>query len=199
MAQRTGILTERNKGMTVFEELRSGKPYDIRDEKYREEVHGEIARCRHLCYVINNTDPDEREKIAELENELFGVKLQEGTFFIPPFQIDCACNVHLGKDVFANHGLTVMSAGTVIIDDGVMMGPEVGLFTVNHDPSDVRIIMTREVHICRNAWIGSRVSVMPGVTIGEGAIVASGAVVTKDVAPYTLVAGVPAKFIKKLR
>ena len=77
-----------------------------------------------------------------------------------------------------------MSAGTVIIDDGVMMGPEVGLFTVDHDPSDVRIIMTREVHICRNAWIGSRVSVMPGVTIGEGVIVASGAVVTKDMAPY---------------
>ena len=54
-----------------------------------------------------------------------------------------------------------------------------------------------EVKLAR--WIGSRVSVMPGVTIGEGAIVASGAVVTKDVAPYTLVAGVPAKFIKKLR
>lgn len=184
--------------MTVFEEMRNGMSYDIRDEKYVNEVHSEIKRCRHLCFVINGTDPDEQDKILMLEGGLMCRDMPEGTFITPPFQIDCGCRFVLGKNVFVNHGLTVMSLGTITIDDGAMLGPEVGLFTVNHDQKDIRVLKTKEIHICKNVWIGSRVSVMPGVTIGEGAIVASGAVVTKDVAPFTLVAGVPAKCIKEI-
>lgn len=182
--------------MTLFEEMRGGKPYDIRDEKYLSEARPEMNRSRRLCFEINRTDPTDNATLWNMENELMCGKLPKDSFFTPPFQIDFGCNFHIGNNVFANHGLTVMSLGTVIIDDGVMMGPEVGLFTVNHDPKEIRVIMTKEIHICRNAWIGSRVSIMPGVTIGEGAIVASGAVVTKDVEPFTLVAGIPAKFIK---
>ncbi len=61
----------------------------------------------------------------------------------------------LGKNVFANHGLTAMSIGTIIVEDGVMFGPEVGLFTVNHEPKNIRVIMTKSIHIKRNAWIGA--------------------------------------------
>ena len=179
----------------VFEELRSGIPYDIKDARYLEEVHGEINRCRHLCYKINTTDPNDKNMINQLERELL-IDMKEGVFLTPPFQIDCANCLHLGKNVFANHGLTVMSVGTITIDDNVMMGPEVGLFTVNHDQHNIRVIKTGEIHICHDVWIGSRVSIMPGVTIGEHAIVGSGAVVTKDVAPWTVVAGIPAKIIK---
>lgn len=76
------------------------------------------------------------------------------------------------------------------------MGPEVGLFTVNHEPQNIRSIYTGEITIKKNAWIGARANIMPGVTIGEGTIVASGAVVTHDVESHTLVAGVPAKSSK---
>lgn len=183
--------------MTVFEELREGKPYDIRDEKYILEAHGEMDRCRHLCWEINMTDPSDKERVLELENELLG-HLKKGTFLTPPFQIDIACRLFLGEGVFANHGLTVMSIGTITIEDGVMMGPEVGLFTVNHDPDEIRVIKTKEITIKKNAWIGSRVSIMPGVTIGEGAIIASGAVVTKDIPPRSMAAGIPARVIKTL-
>ena len=55
--------------MSVFEDLRSGKPYDVRDEEYKKEAHGEFKRCRHICHLINDTDPDEQEKIAALEGE----------------------------------------------------------------------------------------------------------------------------------
>ncbi len=95
-----------------------------------EQVHGEMKRCRHLCWKIGQTDPDEREEIVRLEEELLG-PLKGGTFLTPPFQVDLGCRLFLGENVFANHGLTVMSVGTITIDDGVMMGPEVGLFTVN--------------------------------------------------------------------
>ena len=184
--------------MSVFEDLRSGTPYDIRDAQYIKEAHGEMARCRHLCWKINNTDPNDRDAIITLERELFNGNLPEGSFLTPPFQVDCACCVHMGKNVFANHGLTVMSIGSIIIEDGVMFGPEVGLFTVNHEPKNIRVIMTKEIHIKRNAWIGARVNILPGVTIGENAIVGTGSVVTKDVPDNCVVVGVPAKLVKEI-
>ena len=137
--------------MSVFENLREGKSYNVRDEEYLREAHGEFDRCAHNCHLINNTDPLEKARIIELERELFNGNLPEQTFLTPPFQIDCACRVFLGKNVFANHGLTVMSVGTITVEDGVMFGPEVGLFTVNHEPKNIRVIMTKEIIIKRNA------------------------------------------------
>ena len=184
--------------MSVFDDLRNGIPYDIRNEDYIREAHGEMSRCRHLCWKINQTDPDDREGIITLERELFCGNLPEGTFLTPPFQIDIACRVELGRNVFANHGLTMMSIGTIIIEDGVMFGPEVGMFTVNHEPHNIRVIMAKEIHIKRNAWIGARVNILPGVTIGENAIIGTGSVVTHDVPDNCIAVGVPAKIVKEI-
>ena len=183
--------------MSVFEDLRNRKSYDIRDEQYIKEAHREMARCRHLCWKINSTDPNDRDLIITLERELFG-GLLEGTFITPPLQVDIACCMRLGRNVFANHGLTAMSIGTITIEDGVMLGPEVGLFTVNHEPKNIRVIMTKEIHIKKNAWIGARVNILPGVTIGENAIIGTGSVVTKDVPDNCVVVGVPAKIVKEI-
>ena len=189
--------TDNTSPRSVFDRLRAGEHIHILDPDYRREVHGEIARCRHLCFLANSTDPADAARIGEIEDELLGPRA-EGTFLTPPFQIDCACAVQLGKNVFANHGLTVMSAGGIAIEDGVMMGPEVALLTVNHEPDDIRVIMTGEIRIRKNAWIGARATILPGVTVGEGAIVASGAVVSKNVPPHTVVGGVPARIIKEI-
>ena len=182
---------------SVFARLRAGEHIHILDPDYRREVHAEIARSRHLCFLANSTDPDDAARIGEIEDELLGPR-PEGTFLTPPFQIDCGRTLKLGKNVFTNHGLTVMSVGGIVVEDGVMMGPEVALLTVNHEPNDIRIIMTGEIRLCRNAWIGARATILPGVTVGEGAIVASGAVVSKDVPPHTVVGGVPARVIKEI-
>ena len=185
--------------MNVFERLRAGEHFHVLDnEDYRREAHGEFNRCRHLCWLINSTDPDDQEKIVELERELFNGRLEENTFLTPPFQIDAACRVFLGKNVFANHGLTVMSVGTITIEDGVMLGPEVGMFTVNHEPKNIRVIMTKEIVIKKNAWIGARVNILPGVTIGENAIVGTGSIVTKDIPDNAIAVGNPARIIKTI-
>lgn len=184
--------------VSVLEDLRNGKSYDIRDPKYLEEVHGEIDRCRHICFKINSTDPDEKESIRKLENDLFEGRLDPSSFLTPPFQIDSAKSVFIGKNVFANHGLTVMSVGTITIEDGVMMGPEVAMLTVNHEPKNIRVIKTKEIVIKKNAWIGARVSILPGVTIGENAIVGTGSIVTKDIPANSIAVGNPARVIKSI-
>ncbi len=184
--------------MTVFEELRAGKSYDIRDEKYQREAHGEMKRCRHLCWQINSTDPSDTQKIIELENELLNGQMKDGCFFTPPFQVDLACCLRIGKNVFANHGLTVMSLGGITIEDGVMLGPEVGLFTVNHEPNNIRVVKTKEIRIKKNAWIGARVNILPGVTIGENAIVGTGSIVTKDIPDHAVAVGNPARIVKMI-
>lgn len=184
--------------MSIFENMRNGQSYNISDEDYQQEVHGEIDRTRHINFQINQTDPTKIDKIEKLERELLISGLPEGSFLTPPFQIDCASRLFLGKNVFANHDLTMMSLGSITIDDGVMMGPEVALLTVNHEPKNIRVVKAAEIHIKKNAWIGARAIVLPGVTIGENAIVGSGAVVTKDVPDNAVVVGNRARIIKKL-
>ena len=182
----------------VFEEMRKGAAYDIRQEDYVEQVHSELGRCARLCQEINATDVRDREKILEQEKELLSGTELADFYFTPPFQIDCGKRVFVGRNVFANHNLTMMSLGTITIEDGVMLGPEVGLFTVNHEPKNIRTVMTKEIHIKKNAWIGARVSILPGVTIGENAIIGTGAVVTKDIPDNCVAVGVPARVVKKL-
>lgn len=184
--------------MGVFENMRNGQSYNINDADYQREVHGEINRARHINFLINQTDPNDQEKIKQLESELLTNGLPKSSFLTPPFQVDCANRLFLGNNVFANHGLTVMSLGTITIDDGVMMGPEVALLTVNHEPKNIRVVKTGEIHLKKNAWLGARVTVLPGVTIGENAIVGSGAIVTKDVPDNTIAVGNPARVIRHL-
>lgn len=186
------------KKMSVFEQIQTGKPYDIRQEDYQREVHGEIDRCNHFCWQLRHIDPQEKERLKKLEAELFNHTQGEGTFITPPLFIDCASQVHLGKNVYINHNLTMMSLGGITIDDGVMIGPGAALLTVNHEPQKIRVVMTKPIHIKRNAWIGGFVRVLPGVTIGENAIVGTGSIVTKDVPDNEIWAGNPARMIRKI-
>lgn len=89
------------------------------------------------------------------------------------------------------------------IGDNVLMGPDVVILTLNHKHSDLSkpigwqgMNPRQKVIIGNNVWLGQRVMIMPGVTIGEGSIIAAGAVVTKDVEPYSIYGGVPAKLLK---
>ena len=90
--------------------------------------------------------------------------------------------------------------GGIYIGDDVLIGHNACLLTLNHakEPENRADMYPAPIHIGDQAWLGSNVTVLPGVTIGEGAIVAAGAVVTKDVAPNTIVGGIPAKFIKNV-
>jgi len=100
-------------------------------------------------------------------------------------------------------GIHCRVQGPLIIGNNVMMGPDVMIYTSNHrfDRTDIPMIdqgntEPKAVVIEDDVWIAARAIILPGVRIGKGAVIAAGAVVTKDVPPYTVVGGVPARKIK---
>lgn len=167
----------------------------MRDESYQSTL-GEIQRCNRLCYQINHTEPHTEESIRLIQ-ELLPNKA-ESSHLTPPMQIDMGSNVRMGENVFINHCLTIMSKGGVEIEDNVMIGPNASLLTANHDFDDHMVLLCQKIRIEKNAWIGANVTILPGMMIGENAVVASGAVVTRDVEPNTVVGENPARLIKRL-
>lgn len=123
------------------------------------------------------------------------VNIEHGAFFASGKDIEIGDNSGLG--------LNCRVAGPLKIGRDVMMGPNVMIFTQNHEtenvakPMRLQTAQKKAVTIGNDVWIGANVMILPGVTVGDGAILAAGAVVTKDVEPYTVVGGNPAKEIKK--
>ena len=136
---------------------------------------------------------------AQLER-LFMRALPEGVGLFPPFTTDCGLNTHIEAGVFINAGCRFQDQGGIYIGEGALIGHNCVIATLNHDmdPAKRANLLPAPVRIGAGAWLGSNVTVLPGVTIGEGAVVAAGAVVTKDVPACTVVGGVPARVIRKL-
>ncbi len=117
-------------------------------------------------------------------------------FFVPH-------NIYIGNNVFINQQCVMVAEEKISIGNDVQIGMRVQLITSNYDPyfdpkKGKRRRYFEPITIKDQVWIGSGAIILPGVTIGEGSVVAAGAVVTKDVPPQTIVGGVPAKEIKKI-
>ncbi|MBQ9457206.1 MAG: sugar O-acetyltransferase [Bacilli bacterium] len=168
------------------------------DEPIFQYAYDEMVRSHELSLKISQKKPTDPDYHGLLE-ELFQTKVDPSVAIVSPFYCDCGPRVKLGKDITINKGATFLSFGILEIQDGVLIGPEVKVATVNHDLYDRRhLCHFKQVTICKNAWIGMGAILCPGVTVGENAVVAAGAVVTKDVPPNTVVGGNPAKVIKEL-
>ena len=139
-------------------------------------------------------------EVRTLMSQLTANEIDESFGLFPPFHTDCGKNTKIGKRVFINAGCQFQDQGGITIGDDVLIGPQTIIATLNHDPDPEKRggMFAKPVVIGDKVWLGARVTICPGVTIGEGAIVGAGAVVTKDVPPRTVVAGVPAKVIKRI-
>ncbi len=157
------------------------------------------ARAMRITTKMNS-EFESFDKTRELFEELTMKPVPEGFGIFLPFATDCGLNIHLGKDVFINAGCKFQDQGGIYIGDGALIGHNVVIATLNHnlDPAKRANMFPAPVHIGNKVWIGSNSTILPGVTIGDGAVVAAGAVVTKDVSPRTVVGGVPAKLIKEI-
>ena len=150
-----------------------------------------------LIFGINHTMPY-TDEYNNLVRELFAGNLGEGSMVMPPLNCVCANMVKIGRNVIIMNNCLMMSRGGITIDDDVMIAANVQLISNNHDLHDRALLLCKPVHVCRNAWVGAGATILPGVTVGENAVVAAGAVVTKDVAPNTIVGGNPARFIRNV-
>lgn len=141
--------------------------------------------------------PDE---LIELMSRLTGKQIDNSFRIFPPFYTDFGKNISIGKNVFINSGCHFQDQGGIKIGDGSLIGHNVVLATINHDlyPQNNRENHYSPIKVGSNVWIGSNATILPGVNIGDWAVVAAGAVVTKNVEAYTIVGGVPAKFIRKI-
>ena len=140
------------------------------------------------------------EQIREIMSRLTGREVDSSFGLFPPFYTDCGKNIKIGKNVFINAGCKFQDQGGIEIGDGALIGHGVVLATLNHDfaPENRSTLHPSAIKIGKNVWRGSNATVLPGVSIGDGAIVAAGAVVTRDIPAKTIAAGVPAKVIRKI-
>lgn len=164
-----------------------------------ETMHKLSAEAQRLTAKINGK-PRTPEKLRRLMAELTGRDVPDDFRLFPPFYTDCGKNLHIGRGVFVNAGCHFQDQGGVWVGDGTLIGHAVIVCTLNHGFEEDRRgdLIPRPVRIGARVWVGAGARILPGVTIGDGAIVAVGAVVTRDVAPRTIVAGVPARPIKTL-
>ena len=166
-----------------------------------EEIHSFMDRmsneARRITFLLNTAyrTPDE---VRELRSELLGYKVPSSLRVFPPFYTDYGKNINIGEGVLINACCHFQDHGGVTIGDGCQIGHNVVFATLNHELAPERRKTTRPAPIVlgKNVWIGSNATILQRVPIGDNAVVAAGAVVTKDVAPNTVVGGVPAKLMK---
>jgi acetyltransferase-like isoleucine patch superfamily enzyme len=165
------------------------------------ELFERVKVATRLCAKLSAYCVDETEPVRELFEQLIGKPVGGSFTLIPPFYADYGLNISVGRAVFIGYGCAFTGHGAIDIADEVMIAHKVNLVTAGHPvaPDKRRAYITAgPIKIGTNVWIGAGATILPGVSIGADAVVAAGAVVTHDVLPATLVAGVPATVIRHL-
>ena len=181
----------------IFERLKDGEAVPMNDPEYYK-IHEIVFRTMQLSTKLNNAT--DIEEIRKCLSEIIGAPIPESTTIFTPFHTNLGRFIRLGKNIFINHDCSFLDIGGITIEDEVLIGPKVNLLSEGHPlvPDGRKVLELNRVLIKRNAWIGAAATILPGVTVGENAVVAAGALVTKDVPDNTVVGGVPAKVIRKI-
>jgi maltose O-acetyltransferase len=154
------------------------------------QLQADRMNAKTICHHFNQLPPNQFKQGMKVLKELFG---RTQSFWIEPqFYCDYGYNIYLGKQFYANHGCVILDAAPVTIGDDVMLAPGVLISTATHP------LEPKKLNKGNSVWIGMGAKILPGVTIGDNAVIAAGAVVNKSVAANTVVAGVPARLIKQL-
>ncbi|KAL6602487.1 bacterial transferase hexapeptide repeat protein [Neocallimastix sp. 'constans'] len=156
------------------------------------------SKLDQLVFKFNHTMPGTPE-YDELMHKIFEGKIGKNSRVTAPISGGARYNcVTIGDNVYVNSGCLFMAAGGITIDDNAMLAANVQLISNNHDLKDRVVITCKPVHIKKNVWIGAGATILPGVTIGENSVVGAGSVVTKSVEDNVIVAGNPARVIRRI-
>lgn len=177
--------------------VQTGRALDSRD--ILEWMRDQSDASRQITCRLN-AEYHTPEEIRELMSALLGYPVPASLRVFPPFYTDFGKNITVGEDVFINACCHFQDQGGITIGDGCQIGHSVVFATLNHGlaPAERPFIRPKPITLGRNVWVGAHATLLPGVTVGDNAIIAAGAVVTKDVLPNAIAGGVPAKFIKSI-
>ena len=182
----------------IFQRELAGEVIALSDPEYPK-IAALITDAQRIIAEMNTGYRDPGE-VRALFNRLTGTEVHDSFWLLPPFYTDFGRNIRVGRNVFINHACEFMDRGGITLADEVLIGPKVNLITISHPlaPSTRRSTYCAPIVIKKGAWLGAAVSVMSGVTIGENAVVAAHAVVSRDVPDNVVVAGVPARVVKHI-
>ena len=183
--------------MNQKERMLAGLPY----KAWLDGLEEERKLCKQKVYEFNLLPPKERSRIPALLKELLG-KTGDSLWVEPPFHCDYGWNIEVGENFFANYNLTILDVGKVTIGKNVMIAPNVSIYTAGHpvhpDSRNSGYEYGIPITIGDNVWIGGSVVILPGVTIGNNAVIGAGSVVTKDIPDNAIAAGSPCKVIRTI-
>jgi len=181
----------------IFERLRNGEVIPSDDPQAYRLREASYATKKLLIQMNNSSDPAE---IRDLLSRITGSEIDESVAVFTPLYINYGKHTRIGKNVFINFDCTFLDLGGIILEDNVLIAPKVSLLSEGHplDPENRHALVPKPIHIKKNAWIGAGATILQGVTIGENAVVAAGAVVSKDVPDNTIAGGIPAKIIRTI-
>ena len=184
--------------MTNLEKCNAGIEYSYADE----ELIALKTEAIRQCEIFNAIDG--RDYMAQYRHlqQMLGA-VGERVWIAKTFNCDRGKNIFIGSDFTGNHNLTILDIREVRIGDHVMVGPHTLITTVSH-PLSARerreyLAWAKPVAIGDDVWIGGNVTILPGVTIGDRAIIGAGSVVTEDIPADCVAVGAPARVVKELQ
>ena len=179
---------------TPKQKMLAGDLYDPDDP----ELHTDNRTARAWMARYNAAATETPATRRELLRERFA-SVGDGTVVRPPFHCDYGLHISLGAHVFLNFGCVILDCAPVSIGDRTQIGPGVQILTPDHPrepgPREAGLEFARAIRIGRNVWIGGGALILPGVTVGDDAIVGAGSVVTRDVPAGATVVGNPARVV----
>lgn len=184
--------------MTEKEKCAVGMLYDA---NYNEELIRERMACKDLCLEYNqlkNSDTQKRNELIRKIIKSTGINI----YIEPSFWCDYGYNIEVGENFYANHNLTILDCAKVTFGNNVFIGPNCSFYTAGH-PLDAQqrnegLEYARPITIGDNVWLGGNVVVLPGVSVGNNAVIGAGSVVTKDIPDQVVAVGNPCRVIKNI-
>lgn len=179
------------------ERMLTGRPYLAN----RDGLNEARMEAQERLYDYNQLPPQRWGEQRRMLEQLLG-SFGKNSVVLPPLRCDYGKQIHVGRDVFINYNFTVLDMCEVTIGDRTLIGPNVSLYGAGHPMAGEDRATGWEyggpIHIGNDVWIGGSCVILLGVTVGDGAVIGAGSVVTRDVPPNTVVAGNPARVLRQV-
>ncbi len=184
--------------MTEWEKAQAGYLYDA---NYDSDLIDKRAKCADLCYEFNLCRPSDIDKQQIILHQLLG-QIKGNIVITSPFYCDYGKNISVGENFYTNHNVTILDGAKVSFGDNVFIAPDCVFSTAGHpldtDQRNQGLEIALPITVGNNVWIGTHVSVLPGVTIGNDVVIGAGSVVNRDIPDGVVAAGNPCRVIRKI-